>query len=497
MPTRFLTTLVMVASLLASSQALAQPQPPRIPDFQRGQVLTADELNRIVGQVNTNTKALSGGETRPVECSTGTIAAAMSEAQPGDTIMITGTCNEAVVVDKDGITLDGEGTAVIDGGGADAAVILIKGHRNVTLKGLTVRNGLLGIHVDGGAAVGLENVTAQNNNRGADGRDGDGIRITASVASFGGTIRSNHNDGDGIDLFHASSVRATVGSHSVEVTGNGGLGIDLDLGSSFAIRGAIAVTDNTHGGLLIRRTSAAFFLGDSATFDDNGSTGMHIGGGSSATVAVRSATFNDNGGSGVWVSGGSSATVSVGSAAFNNNGGSGVAVFEGSTATLSGGAINGNQGYAGLWVTRGSTVIASNLTVENNALRGIGVFRHSSLELYDSVLSGHSYYGVGVATAGATAVLEGVTSTGNTGQGVSAHSNTSVDIRRSSITDNDHRGIWARQDVHVDIEDSTITGNATDIEVGVLSRIGWENSTVGTMICDDSVLTYYEASCPE
>ena len=205
MRTRFMTTLMTVASLLVSGQALAQPQPPTIQNFQRGQVLTADELNRIVGQVNTNTKALIGGVTNSVDCSSGTIAAAMSEAQPGHTITITGTCNETVVVNKDGITLDGEGSAVIDGGGANAAVILIKGRRNVTLKGLAVQNGLLGIHADGGAAVGLENVTAQNNNRGIDGRDGDGIRITASVASFKGTVRSNHNDGDGIDLFHASS----------------------------------------------------------------------------------------------------------------------------------------------------------------------------------------------------------------------------------------------------------------------------------------------------
>ena len=472
MGTRFMTTLVMVASLLASGQSLAQPQPPRIPDFQRGQVLTADELNRIVGQVNRNTNASGGGgATHTVDCSSGTIAAVMSEAQPGDTIMITGTCNETVVVDKDGITLDGGGTAVIDGGGADTAVILIKGHRNVTVKGLAVQNGLLGIHADGGAAVGLENVTAQNNNRGADGRDGDGIRITASVASFAGTVRSNHNDGDGIDLFHASSVRATVGSHSVEVTGNGGLGIDLDLGSSFGMRGAITVTGNTYDGLLIRRTSAAFFLGDTATFNDNGGSGVHVSGGSSATFAVGSAEFNDNEGSGV-------------------------AVFEGSTAELHGGAINGNRGYAGLWVTRGSTVVAYNLTVENNALRGIGVFRNSHLDLYNSLITGgHGRHGIRVYTARAN--FEGVTSTGNNGDGISVSSDSNVDFETGSVTNNDGHGILASRNAYVEIEGSTITGNATDVKADVLSRVGWHDSTVGTIECDDSVLTFWEAACPE
>ena len=75
MRTRLVTTLVMVASLLASGQALAH----------------------------------SGGVTHTVDCSSGTIADAMSASGPGDTIMISGTCNEAVVVNNDGITLDGAG----------------------------------------------------------------------------------------------------------------------------------------------------------------------------------------------------------------------------------------------------------------------------------------------------------------------------------------------------------------------------------------------------
>ena len=48
MRTRLMTTLVMVVAglLLVGGQALAQPQ---LPTFQSGQVLTADQLNRIVG----------------------------------------------------------------------------------------------------------------------------------------------------------------------------------------------------------------------------------------------------------------------------------------------------------------------------------------------------------------------------------------------------------------------------------------------------------------
>ena len=162
---RHMTTLLIVASLLISAQALAQSRPPTIPNFQRGQALTADELNRMVGQINKNTNALSegNGETHTMDCASGeTIQAAMAQAQPGDTIMISGTCNEAVVVNIDGITLDGQGSAVIDGMNADTAALLIKGRRNVTVRGLTVQNGLNNIKIVETGAAWLKDVTVQN-----------------------------------------------------------------------------------------------------------------------------------------------------------------------------------------------------------------------------------------------------------------------------------------------------------------------------------------------
>ena len=93
--------------------------------------MRADDLNLIVERLDAHTRALSAGrgETRMVECASGeTIEAAMGQAYPGDTIMISGTCEELVVVNK-----DGGGSAVIDGGGASATVILIRGHRNLII----------------------------------------------------------------------------------------------------------------------------------------------------------------------------------------------------------------------------------------------------------------------------------------------------------------------------------------------------------------------------
>ena len=489
MRTRFMTTLMMVASLLlVSGQALAQPQPPRIPDFQRGQVLTADELNRIVGQVNRNTNASGGsggGTTHTVDCESGeTITGRMAQAQPGDTIMITGTCNEAVVVNKDGITLDGRDSAVIDGMDFDAPTISINGHQNVIIRGLTVQNGIYGIEITQSGAAWLEDITARGSRSQSRSEGGYGIAVYgSSTVNLTGTIVANDNARSGI-LVASSSSAVVFGDvvidgrrlprASLQVSGNGE-GVGIYSGSSFwmGTQTAITATNNAYSGLGIGNTSSASLYGDAATFNDNGGSGVYMSGGSSATFATRSAEFN-------------------------NNGGSGVAVFEGSTATFYGEdiRINENRGYAGLWVTRGSTVVASNLTVENNALRGIGVFRNSLLDLYNSLITGgHDRHGIRVYTARAN--FEGVTSTGNNGDGIAVSSDSNIDFETGAVTNNDGHGILASRNAYVEIEGSTITGNATDVKADVLSRIGWHDSTVGTIECDDSVLTFWETACPE
>ena len=252
MRTRFMTTLMLVASLLVSVQALAQPQ---LPTFQSGDVLRANDLNLIVERLKAHTNALSGsdGETRMVDCGAGeTIKATMAQAQPGDTIMITGTCNENVVVSQDSITLAGEGqdSTVIDGSNDDAAAILVKGHRNVTIKDLTVQNGLSGIKIVESGAAWLEDVTVQGS-RGKEGHDGgDGILVSASASAvLTGAIVANNNAGQGIFVLNSSSVfiasnvvveGVTLPQASLQANNNGDFGIHVLTSSAIHILVAIA-----------------------------------------------------------------------------------------------------------------------------------------------------------------------------------------------------------------------------------------------------------------
>ena len=238
MRTRHMTALAMIACLLlAGGQALAQPP---LPTFRPGDVIRAGDLNRIVQQVRRNTSALDGvgGAMHTVDCGAGeTVANAMSQALPGAVITISGTCEEAVVVDKDRITLDGGGTAVIDGGGAGAPAIAVHGQQNVVIRGLTVQNGQQGVLANRGTAVWLEDVTAQDNSV-------VGIAVRGnSSATLGGTVIADDND-IGIELNQSTAWSADA--DLLQTNGNPSGGIVVHRGAQMFLTGMrrIEVTGN-------------------------------------------------------------------------------------------------------------------------------------------------------------------------------------------------------------------------------------------------------------
>jgi len=80
-----------------------------------------------------------------VDCSHRSLADVVDKVLVQDTvIMFTGVCNGPVVIGADGITLQGVGNAVIEGGGS-AAAVTIAGASRVALDGVEVRNGINGI----------------------------------------------------------------------------------------------------------------------------------------------------------------------------------------------------------------------------------------------------------------------------------------------------------------------------------------------------------------
>jgi hypothetical protein len=99
---------------------------------------------------------------RPLDCSRRSLADAVANARAKDPVItFTGVCAGPVLIQVDGVTLQGVGDAIIDGGGQDA--VTIAGAGRVSLAGIEIRNGLHGVVVDNGAHVSLSDVSVHHN----------------------------------------------------------------------------------------------------------------------------------------------------------------------------------------------------------------------------------------------------------------------------------------------------------------------------------------------
>ena len=83
----------------------------------------------------------SAGEaaTTQVDCSSTRLQAAIEKGRPGDTVLVSGTCKENLVIYEEvaRITLDGQGKATINGPDEGKPTIEVRG-RGITIKGFTV-----------------------------------------------------------------------------------------------------------------------------------------------------------------------------------------------------------------------------------------------------------------------------------------------------------------------------------------------------------------------
>ena len=243
-----------------------------------------------------------------VDCDKGnTITEALTHADPGDTIRVIGVCVERVVIKTGRLTLDGEGTAVLDGAGGgptgfgEGGVLVIAGVHGVLIKGFAVQNG---------------------NSHGISGRDGAAFAVHGStvrdIAVAGILVRNNsladlknvmvqRTGGIGIVVENTSTA---VLKGSISSTASGSNGIAVQSGSTLEIRGAsVHSTENGGGGVDIVDSQLVIFgfpesQGIPLIADRNGSDGIF---GATGGLLVTGAAFAETG---------SLATVST-----SNNGG--------------------------------------------------------------------------------------------------------------------------------------------------------------------------------
>jgi len=304
---------------------------------------------------------------KKVECDKGqTLTEALKKAKPGDTLQVTGTCHERVTITTDRLTLDGDGSAVLDGGGGSPTelegVVTIDGAHGVTLTGFTVQNGpgegILGFH---GAAFAVQQTTVQQNATSgiavADGSTADLTDCTMQGNGFGmdvftsasailrGTITSSQNMGNGVEVngqsmleIHGAQVQPNnnggaglvAGSGQVAIfgftaaqgstltaNGNGNCGIIIFTpqsqltiyGSDFFGSGANIITaaNNAAAGILVSAAFIASPFGTGKFVLEHNTTGLHFINGAGAVI--RGGLNVQNNGTGVLADGAGTLTL--------------------------------------------------------------------------------------------------------------------------------------------------------------------------------------------
>ena len=100
----------------------------------------------------------SHAATINVACPGASLQAAVDSGQPGDIIEVTGTCSENVLVrnEKQRLTLDGGGTATINGPSSSSPTLNVRG-KGILIQGFTITGGSDGVDVNRGSNAVINN----------------------------------------------------------------------------------------------------------------------------------------------------------------------------------------------------------------------------------------------------------------------------------------------------------------------------------------------------
>ena len=177
-----------------------------------------------------------GPVTLEVDCAAGeSIQASVDQASDGDTITVVGgsTCLENIVVKVDHVTLDGNGTATIDGSGDPTSDTVRVLGTDVTIKGFTITGGRFGMSVGrSGSAVFEDNTITGASNHG----------VHVSQSSFALFIDNTITLNGGMGVF----LRQASGANFInnDINTNGRNGIRVSKGSHADIQGGNTITFN-------------------------------------------------------------------------------------------------------------------------------------------------------------------------------------------------------------------------------------------------------------
>jgi parallel beta-helix repeat protein len=207
-----------------------------------------------------------------VDCSSSTLQAAMNNAVAGQTISVTGTCNENVVIRNDSqrITLKGEGTATINGSNPNSPALIVRG-KGIVIQGFTITGGSVGIDLNRGSNAFVDGNVIEN---------ASGHGIVVGPGAFAGVINNliRNNLGAGIVVNENSSARIGFSEDSdTAAAGNAiqdnAVGILVTNQSNARIVGNDISSNDGDGVLVIRRSSADI---SNNAINGNGTDGIRV-----------------------------------------------------------------------------------------------------------------------------------------------------------------------------------------------------------------------------
>ena len=204
----------------------------------------------------------------------GALQRAIDRATPGQRLLISGTCYENVSIPpgKDLLTLDGGGIGIVFGPDVTINTIQIRGPRAVTVTGLTIRGGRVGIDVSRGSSAFIDGNTIEDT-----ARNGITLGAFATANIVNNTIQNNASagilvTGNAFGFIGFATADDPVASPNI-IRNNGTHGISLTLSSSARIAGN-TVSNNVRHGINVERASQATISDN--TIDANGQHGIYV-----------------------------------------------------------------------------------------------------------------------------------------------------------------------------------------------------------------------------
>jgi parallel beta-helix repeat protein len=216
-----------------------------------------------------------------------TIGNAIKKLKPGDTLSVTGTCNENLVIPEETVrvVLDGQGMATISGPDKSIPTVTVNG-RGITIKGFTVTGGRDGIAVTRGGQAVIDGNTVQDTAR---------FGLFVGQSSFAAIVNNTvqNNQGTGVNI--GGSSYAIIGIFSGldktaspnTIQNNGQNGITVSRSSNARITGN-TIRNNKGNGVVVTRASQADVT--SCTIDGNAMNGVEVSQNSSVQLGADKGT---------------------------------------------------------------------------------------------------------------------------------------------------------------------------------------------------------------